>query len=75
MMTCMVYKLVENKISGIKITSLVIALIFLGFFMSEIYLSLAEPKQRPGLYRFEAFLDRRCAGTKRDRFFPFVYVG
>jgi len=43
MLICMVYRLVEKKTSGVKITSLLIALIFLGFSFSETFSDLRDP--------------------------------
>jgi len=48
MLTCMVYRLVANKSSGVKITSLVIAVFLIGFFLSESISSLRGPVKDMG---------------------------
>jgi hypothetical protein len=48
MLTCMVYRLVEKKTYGIKFTSLAIALIILGFFLSESISYLRSPNKDLG---------------------------
>jgi hypothetical protein len=48
MLTCMVFRLVENKSRGIKIATLVIAVIFFGFFLSESISFLRSPVKDMG---------------------------
>jgi 4-amino-4-deoxy-L-arabinose transferase-like glycosyltransferase len=48
MLTCMVFRLVENKSRGVKITSLVIAVLFFGFFLSELLSFLRGPVKDMG---------------------------
>jgi hypothetical protein len=48
MLTCMVFRLVENKSRWLKITSLVIAILFIGFFLSESLSALRSPVKDMG---------------------------
>jgi hypothetical protein len=48
MLICMVYRLVEKKTSWVKITSLVIATVFLGFFLSETLSYIRSPVKDMG---------------------------
>jgi 4-amino-4-deoxy-L-arabinose transferase-like glycosyltransferase len=48
LLVCSVYRLVENRGPGLKITSLVVGLVFIGFFISGAWSDLRNPNKNLG---------------------------